>query len=739
MANVQIPNLGTAIALNGTEQIEAVQAGTSVRITTGQMVELVPQGPQGPAGPQGEPGATGAIGPAGPAGNASNVNTVADFEASPFAAVVESVNILGYYSIGVGALTVRRVDSEPGHPWKFRSTDRYLPNGSTDNTNGGWWEGYSTTGSYFIEQFGGLNDGITDNLPAFTQFQDYVLSLQSGPYFPYRVTLEFLQGVYYFSDTIQIVTPMEFVGYSQGMLGTNGGTQLIFPLETGGIIFQRYNTYNNSTCTPNQYGPGADGSALRGVTIQPISLISGRPLIPYAYGVWARCRVELENCKVYGFSNSSIVILATAGAGGDIEGNANGWIMTNCAAGYNAGNAVLITGADVNAGASYNSQVLSAPFGFRDDSFLGNSHTAVQTEIIGEVGYVGLIGWAVAPVVSFNGNLYAIIQRNSTVDQSYLAQAQTTPPTGTTGDNTVWYYLSAGSESNVIPTWGRVVYNGLVYDVQAGQEANMWTSQPDVSPAVWGAGVAPTFNKFYIDWSLGAQMATGTGPYVDYASNPIICGPYVMGAPVRAANTTGGVTFFWVYVEGGSKLNCHGTGSTLVVGGFWQNNKYSYASVVDSRFGNVRSSGFEAYGTPTQRAILGGDSSNGRILTWTDTTAFPLDFSMRQFGTDIIFDYALSGAAVYGRFVGPTATGAYPPYSTVLNNFYANSLRVSNNAGTYTSIGSGAAAPTTGTWALGDFVHNSAPTNASGAQVLGWICTASGTPGTWRSVTATFG
>jgi len=37
MSNVQIPNLGAAIALNGTEQLEAVQAGTSVRVTTQQI------------------------------------------------------------------------------------------------------------------------------------------------------------------------------------------------------------------------------------------------------------------------------------------------------------------------------------------------------------------------------------------------------------------------------------------------------------------------------------------------------------------------------------------------------------------------------------------------------------------------------------------------------------------------------------------------------------------------------
>lgn len=42
------------------------------------------------------------------------------------------------------------------------------------------------------------------------------------------------------------------------------------------------------------------------------------------------------------------------------------------------------------------------------------------------------------------------------------------------------------------------------------------------------------------------------------------------------------------------------------------------------------------------------------------------------------------------------------------------------------------AAPTTGTYAQGDFVTNSAPSGA--APVIGWVCTVGGTPGTWVAV-----
>ncbi|NYE07277.1 hypothetical protein F4694_004062 [Bacillus niacini] len=42
----------------------------------------------------------------------------------------------------------------------------------------------------------------------------------------------------------------------------------------------------------------------------------------------------------------------------------------------------------------------------------------------------------------------------------------------------------------------------------------------------------------------------------------------------------------------------------------------------------------------------------------------------------------------------------------------------------------GTAAPTTGTWAVGDIYYNTAP--VAGGKV-GWICTTAGTPGTWKS------
>jgi hypothetical protein len=63
MADVTIPMLTQAVGLDGTEQMEAVQGSTSVRVTTGQIAGL--GGPTGPIGPTGP--ASGPTGPTGPA------------------------------------------------------------------------------------------------------------------------------------------------------------------------------------------------------------------------------------------------------------------------------------------------------------------------------------------------------------------------------------------------------------------------------------------------------------------------------------------------------------------------------------------------------------------------------------------------------------------------------------------------------------------------------------------------
>lgn len=64
-----------------------------------------------------------------------------------------------------------------------------------------------------------------------------------------------------------------------------------------------------------------------------------------------------------------------------------------------------------------------------------------------------------------------------------------------------------------------------------------------------------------------------------------------------------------------------------------------------------------------------------------------------------------------------------------------NQLNAITEGNAYAYHGAMTAAPTTGTWNIGDEVKNSAPSEAGSASskyvITGWICTVAGTPGTW--------
>jgi hypothetical protein len=64
--------------------------------------------------------------------------------------------------------------------------------------------------------------------------------------------------------------------------------------------------------------------------------------------------------------------------------------------------------------------------------------------------------------------------------------------------------------------------------------------------------------------------------------------------------------------------------------------------------------------------------------------------------------------------------------------YQVNAISEGRIAGFYSATTS---VPTSGTYAQGDFVRNSTPSEAGTAGskyvVFGWLCTVSGTPGTW--------
>lgn len=68
-------------------------------------------------------------------------------------------------------------------------------------------------------------------------------------------------------------------------------------------------------------------------------------------------------------------------------------------------------------------------------------------------------------------------------------------------------------------------------------------------------------------------------------------------------------------------------------------------------------------------------------------------------------------------------------------NQQVNAITEGNASAFHTAV---TAAPTTGTWAQGDVVKNSAPVEAGTAGskyvITGYICVTGGTPGTWKEM-----
>lgn len=101
---------------------------------------------------------------------------------------VLSVTLMGRRAYGdnAGIIPCKRVAVQPTtHNGWFRSLDRYLPNGNTDATNGGYWE-FNVGSTANVVAFGAFGNGTTDDLLAIRGGVDYLNAKvgAGGLYFP---------------------------------------------------------------------------------------------------------------------------------------------------------------------------------------------------------------------------------------------------------------------------------------------------------------------------------------------------------------------------------------------------------------------------------------------------------------------------------------------------------------------------------------------------------------------------
>lgn len=234
------------------------------------------------------------------------------------------------------------------------------------------------------------------------------------------------------------------------------------------------------------------------------------------------------------------------------------------------------------------------------------------------------------------------------------------------------------------------------------------------------------------------SQQTGSPPAMDLNVDDVeIENPVDLG--VLAEQNTGTALLSRVRVRGGANTT-GGNGGTFAV-------TAPTAELNDCRVEASTGSGFAPHDCDV--LIMRNCHAKNTSLTNAARRAFSIDAftkSMRVYGDNLLISddqatptgyvfesFAQSGFTVTGdcgivrwRF-NSAIPGAHQGVSTGLT------YRREYIQGTQSSVQS--AAPTSGQWAAGDYVYNPAPTELGTAPnkyvVLGWLCVASGAPGTW--------
>lgn len=104
-------------------------------------------------------------------------NSIATATAATIPAGVKSIRTSFYapnYAVPAtlkGGANYKRTNSQPAHPLKFRSADRWLPDGSSHSTNGGWWE--IDEPAVNVTQAGAVGDDVAEDTLALQRALDY--------------------------------------------------------------------------------------------------------------------------------------------------------------------------------------------------------------------------------------------------------------------------------------------------------------------------------------------------------------------------------------------------------------------------------------------------------------------------------------------------------------------------------------------------------------------------------------
>jgi hypothetical protein len=241
--------------------------------------------------------------------------------------------------------------------------------------------------------------------------------------------VRFGPGLYEFDDTIDI---------ADGQLifeGANGGgyrhtaTELKFPAGVTGIRVQGHNTSGAIGPSDGSHY-GGFGSAIRNLAIR--GGYAGAGVEGEYHGIQLRGCAEIRNVFIEGFEGDGIHAQATAGSG-TIEGNVNRTQIIQVRI-EDCRNGAYFNGSDANICYIESVDCTSCrQWGFWESGFLGNTYMACHSSGCGTVP-----GSHPPSVATQGGNRYTVVAGQE-------VGASTNAPSGTTADNTWWYYLGAGA------------------------------------------------------------------------------------------------------------------------------------------------------------------------------------------------------------------------------------------------------------------------------------------------------
>lgn len=553
------------------------------------------------------------------------------------------------------------------------------------------WVGIQTAASavyHTLEQFGGKADwnGVTgtDNYPAL------MLAIAAGlrwtnptsdvtGSWPHTPEIRCGLGAYYFSQMPDLKCAVRLIGQSSGMDDFSYGTTFVVAAGAKGPTVNSRNTEAGGTVAATT---SAMGSYFKGISFYSLgggTSFTGANISGNTYGMWLRAPAVLEDVAIIGFGGNQLQVVGSTGAGGALEGNANGWtckgkVMLKGPAA--SGHGLFVKGSDTNVGSIEDLQIRMAGLcGLFEDNTLGSSYSTVQVDDWnGQRNVAGSIGGC-----SYGGRYYLLIDPTAGIG------AATTPGT----NSGIWCPVNDNAPgASFFPAWSALGNYAVAMPVFITGNSSSTTIQNLYTESGWS----------HIDGGAG-----GTGANVWGGS-----GATRLTKRSRGVSTQGGL------------INAI-------------NNQRGWAQVVSYAAADP---GFAKFGSSLVN-VLGGDDStdmeNG-VLHRVTAAAEGINYVVRHTGTDLIKEAGVSAPRQpYWRQTGKNTLrvygrGVYQPYRTELPGFFLGNE--GDYAGTNTrELSYNTTFPVAGgPYGKGDIIFNSDP--GPGKPTF-WQCVSAGSPGLW--------